>query len=100
MFDITDDVIFNQCFDFFEKHFELEVTQDKNVFLSLYQISKLHQNSTKPNFIITFPISSKKRLAKCITSVFKGILQIVQNYRNKCYFSGKKLIGQFYMSKQ
>ena len=85
---INGHLIINQHSGYLQKTLKLKVSQDNKVLPSTNWISKLHKNPTKARFIITSPILPLNPLTNLITSVFKVMDQIVQNYNNKCcYFS-------------
>ena len=86
---LNNQLTINQHSENLQKHFKFKVSQDSNVWLTIYWIRKLHKNSEKARFIIESSISSLKPLTISLTSVFKAVFQIVQNRSNKCrYFTG------------
>ena len=47
---------------------------------------KLHKNPIKANLIVVFPKSSKKPLARTITSIFRLFFRQIQIYNDRCKF--------------
>ena len=79
--------------DCLQKNLKLKASEDNKASPSIYWISKLHKNSAKARFIIASPISSVKPLIILVTSLFKVMFEILQNFGSKFwYFSGADTI--------
>ena len=52
----------------------------------MYWMPKMHKNTLKARFIITSPKSSRKPLARNVTSIFRLFFRQIQTYNGKCSF--------------
>ena len=59
---------------------------DDNQLRNMYWMPKMHKNRFKARFIIASPKSSRKPLARTITSIFHLSFRQIQTYNEKCRF--------------
>ena len=51
---------------------------------NIYWMLQMHKNPIKDRFMIAYPKSSLKHLARTVTSIFRLFFRQIQTYNNKC----------------